>query len=143
MKPEKRSGIPQADELVRAARVPVFLIDEHQGVRPYEIGTVTAIEQAAARNGAVIQKIDLDGQFRCGGSEAYIRWVETPARAAAGRPAALARAMTASSCCSPRPRSAWKTNCRPGSATGTWHGSPPGSAGRGAIPARTAPWSRT
>ena len=77
MKPEKRSGIPQADELVRAARVPVFLIDEHQGVRPYEIGTVTAIEQAAARNGAVIQKIDLDGQFRCGGSEAYIRWVET------------------------------------------------------------------
>jgi hypothetical protein len=77
MKPEKRSGIPQADELVRAARVPVFLIDERQGVRPYEIGTVSAIEQAAARNGAVVRRIDLDGQFRCGGSEAYIRWVET------------------------------------------------------------------
>ena len=56
--------------------MPVFLIDEHQGVRPYEIGTVAAIEQAAARNGAVVRRIDLDGQFRCGGSEAYVRWVE-------------------------------------------------------------------
>ena len=45
----KRSATPQADELVRAARVPVFLIDEHQGVRPYEIGTVASIEQAAPR----------------------------------------------------------------------------------------------
>jgi uncharacterized protein len=77
MKAEKRSGLPQADELVRAARVPVFLIDEHQGVRPYEIGTVAAIEQAVGRNGAVVRKIDLDGQFRCGGSEAYVRWVES------------------------------------------------------------------
>lgn len=76
MKAEKRSGIPQADELVRAARVPVFLIDEHQGVRPYEIGTVAAIEQAAERNGAKVRKVDLNGQFRCGGSEVYVRWVE-------------------------------------------------------------------
>ena len=73
---DKRSGIPQADELVRAARVPVFLIDEHQGVRPYEIGTVEYLEQACARNGAVVRRVDLDGQFRCGGSEVYVRWVE-------------------------------------------------------------------
>jgi uncharacterized protein len=73
---DKRLGTPQADELVRAARVPVFLIDEYQGVRPYEIGTVTSIEQAAARNGAVVRRVDLDGQFRCGGSEIYVRWVE-------------------------------------------------------------------
>ena len=71
-----RSGIGQADELVRAARVPVFLIDEHQGVRPNEIGTVARIEEACARNGAVVQRVDLNGQFRCGGSEAYVRWVE-------------------------------------------------------------------
>jgi uncharacterized protein len=76
MKAEKRSGIPQADELVRAARVPVFLIDEYQGVRPYEIGTVTAIEEAAQRNGAKVRRVDLNGQFRCGGSEVYVRWVE-------------------------------------------------------------------
>ena len=62
---------------MRAARVPVFLIDEHQGVRPYEIGTVASIEEAAAANGAAVRRVDLDGQFRCGGSEVYVRWVES------------------------------------------------------------------
>ena len=74
---DKRLGTPQADELVRAARVPVFLLDEHQVVRPLEIGTVASIEQAAARNGAVIRRVDLNGQFRCGGSDFYVRWVES------------------------------------------------------------------
>jgi hypothetical protein len=73
----KRSGIGQADELVRAARVPVFLIDEHQGVRPNEVGTVERLEEACARNGAVVHRVDLNGQFRCGGSEAYVSWVES------------------------------------------------------------------
>jgi DUF2075 family protein len=73
----KRSGIGQADELVRAARVPVFLIDEHQGVRPNEVGTVARLEEACANNGAVVLPVDLNGQFRCGGSEAYVRWVES------------------------------------------------------------------
>jgi hypothetical protein len=77
MRPEKRSGVGQADELVRAARVPVFLLDEHQGVRPYEVGTVASIEEACARNGAAVHKVALDGQFRCGGSEVYVRWVES------------------------------------------------------------------
>jgi len=71
-----RHGTPQADELVRAARVSVFLIDEHQAVQPYEIGTVTSIEEAAARNGAMVRRVDLDGQFRHGGSETFARWVE-------------------------------------------------------------------
>jgi hypothetical protein len=72
----KRLGTPQADELVRAARVPVFFLDEHQGVRPAEIGTVASIEEAAARGGATVRRVDLDGQFRYGGSEIYVRWVE-------------------------------------------------------------------
>jgi hypothetical protein len=76
-RPVSRSGIGQADELVRAARVPVFLLDEHQGVRPYEVGTVARLEGACASNGAVVHRVDLDGQFRCGGSETYIRWVES------------------------------------------------------------------
>jgi hypothetical protein len=77
MKPDKRSGIGQADELVRAARVPVFLLDEHQGVRPSEVGTVASIEKACIDNGATVSKVALDGQFRCGGSEVYVRWVES------------------------------------------------------------------
>jgi uncharacterized protein len=73
----KRSGIGQADELIRAARVPVFLIDEHQGVRPNEIGTVARLREACAENGAEVHQVDLNGQFRCGGSEVYVRWVES------------------------------------------------------------------
>ena len=72
----RRSGTPQVDELVRAARVPLFLLDEHQVVRPDEIGTIDAIMSSARRNGAEVINIDLDDHFRCGGSEAYLRWVE-------------------------------------------------------------------
>jgi hypothetical protein len=72
----RRPGVQQADELVQAARVPVFLLDEHQVVRPQEAGTVDSLEQAAARNGAVVRRRDLNGQFRCGGSEIYVQWVE-------------------------------------------------------------------
>ena len=69
------SGVGQADELVRAARVPVFLLDEHQGVRPNEVGTVARIAKACTENGATVHQIDLGAQFRCGGSETYVEWV--------------------------------------------------------------------
>ena len=72
----KISGIPQVDELVQVARVPVFLLDEHQVVRPEEIGTVAAIRQAAVRNRAEVIQVDLNGQFRCAGSAGYIAWVD-------------------------------------------------------------------
>lgn len=72
---ELRTDRPQIDELIAAARVPVFLLDEHQGVRPGEIGTVAAIRGHAERLGLPVVQIDLDAQFRCGGSRAYERWV--------------------------------------------------------------------
>jgi uncharacterized protein len=72
----KVSGLPQVDEIVQVARVPVFLLDEHQVVRPEEIGTVAAIRQAAARNGAHVLQVDLNDQFRCAGSAEYIAWID-------------------------------------------------------------------
>jgi uncharacterized protein len=54
-----------------------FLLDEHQGVRPYEVGTVASIEKACVANGAAVHKVPLDGQFRCGGSEIYVQWLES------------------------------------------------------------------
>jgi hypothetical protein len=74
-KAELRSGRPQIDELIAAARVPVFLLDEFQVVRPGEQGTVEAIEKSADALGVFVVKIDLDAQFRCGGSEEYLLWV--------------------------------------------------------------------
>ncbi|MFI6817198.1 DNA/RNA helicase domain-containing protein [Nonomuraea sp. NPDC050328] len=70
-----RTGRPQVDELVSAARVPVFLLDEHQVVRPGETGTVADIRAHAAALGLTVHQVDLDGQFRCGGSRKYEEWV--------------------------------------------------------------------
>jgi uncharacterized protein len=70
-----RTGRPQIDELISAARVPVFLLDEHQVVRPGELGTVADITRFAASRGLPVHRVDLDAQFRCGGSEEYLRWV--------------------------------------------------------------------
>ncbi|MDS1270750.1 DUF2075 domain-containing protein [Lipingzhangella sp. LS1_29] len=72
---EKRTGRPQVDELLSAARVPVFLLDEYQVVRPGEIGTVAEIRAAAETRGFEVQQVSLDGQFRCGGSRRYEEWV--------------------------------------------------------------------
>jgi hypothetical protein len=71
-----RTGRPQLDELVSAARVPVFLLDQNQVVRPGESGSVETIKAYAAANGLRVHEIELDEQYRCGGSASYIMWVE-------------------------------------------------------------------
>ncbi|MFF1466561.1 DNA/RNA helicase domain-containing protein [Streptomyces mirabilis] len=65
----------QVEELLDAARVPVFLLDEHQVVRPGEMGSVEAIKEAAAAMNLPVRHVRLGGQFRCGGSRAYEEWV--------------------------------------------------------------------
>ena len=67
---------PQIDELMAAARVPVFLLDQHQVVRPGELGTAEDIEAHARTLGLPVHRVDLDVQFRCGGSAAYVTWVQ-------------------------------------------------------------------
>ncbi|WP_437012875.1 DNA/RNA helicase domain-containing protein [Streptomyces sp. enrichment culture] len=71
----QRSDKPQVEELIDAARVPVFLLDEHQVVRPGEMGTVDRIQEVAASKNLPCTVIPLDSQFRCGGSDAYLDWV--------------------------------------------------------------------
>jgi len=71
-----RTGRLQVDELIAAARVPVFLLDEHQVVRPGEMGSLAEITGHAEGLGLEVQHISLDEQFRCGGSEAYVTWVQ-------------------------------------------------------------------
>jgi uncharacterized protein len=81
-----RSDRRQIDELLSAARVPVFLLDKHQVVRPGELGTVDDIERHAKLLGLAVEKINLDAHFRCGGSEAYLEWVVRLLGLAAGGP---------------------------------------------------------
>lgn len=66
----------QVDELIDAARVPVFLLDQHQVVRPGEMGTVEDIEKHARERGLDVYTIDLATQYRSGGSAEYVSWVE-------------------------------------------------------------------
>jgi uncharacterized protein len=66
---------PQVDELIAAARVPVFLLDEHQVVKPGELGSIDVITDYADRLGLEVDLVSLHGQFRCGGSDEYERWV--------------------------------------------------------------------
>ncbi|WP_275407968.1 SAV_2336 N-terminal domain-related protein [Streptomyces sp. SID14515] len=75
-KPELlRTGRTQIDELIDAARVSVFFLDEDQTVRTGETGTAAGIAAAAQRKGLAVRTVPLDGQFRCGGSRSFLRWV--------------------------------------------------------------------
>lgn len=74
-KAQFRQGRPQIDELISAARVPVFLLDQHQVVRPGELGTLEDIRAFSATLGLQVHHISLDDQFRCGGSEIFMSWV--------------------------------------------------------------------
>ncbi|MGW3545286.1 DNA/RNA helicase domain-containing protein [Nocardia niigatensis] len=65
----------QISELIDAAWVPVFLLDEHQIVRPGEMGSLREIQAAVTAADCELEIVRLDGQFRCGGSDAFDTWV--------------------------------------------------------------------
>jgi DUF2075 family protein len=72
----KKSSRAQVDELVAAARLSVFFIDDHQAVRPGEVGSTTLIRETAASIDASFQEVELHTQFRCAGSDQYIDWLD-------------------------------------------------------------------
>jgi DUF2075 family protein len=75
-KKEARSDVPQVEELLRAAKVTIFFIDDHQVVRPEEIGSTELIREAAKRQTEEVFEFELKAQFRCGGSDGYLNWVD-------------------------------------------------------------------
>ena len=72
---QRQSARAQLEELLAAARVPVFLLDEHQVVKPGELGNVDIITTYAERMNLEVDVVSLHDQFRCGGSETYEQWV--------------------------------------------------------------------
>ncbi|MFI7340719.1 DNA/RNA helicase domain-containing protein [Streptomyces sp. NPDC050085] len=71
----KERGWPQADELIHAAEVPVFLLDDWQSLRPNEVGTVAYLMDRAKELGCDYEVIELPGMFRAEGSAAFREWV--------------------------------------------------------------------
>jgi hypothetical protein len=72
----KRTGDPQIDELIGAGKVSVFLVDDRQVVRPGEIGSSNHIREHAEGAGCRVLEYQLEAQFRCAGSDGFVRWVE-------------------------------------------------------------------
>ncbi|MFB7746796.1 DUF2075 domain-containing protein [Streptomyces sp. NPDC056132] len=67
---------PQASEVIRAAKVPIFLLDDHQSIRPDEVGTATYLKELAEDMGCDVEVTDLEGTFRAGGSKRFQGWVQ-------------------------------------------------------------------
>jgi uncharacterized protein len=71
----KRLDIPQIEELINASKVATFFIDDDQVVRPGEIGSVQYIKEYATKNKCKIFEYELEAQFRCNGSDAFVNWI--------------------------------------------------------------------
>lgn len=69
-------GVNQIHEIIHAARLSVFFIDECQRVTVKDIGSVGEIKRWAAVNGAEVHEEELTSQFRCNGSDGYLAWLD-------------------------------------------------------------------
>jgi uncharacterized protein len=72
----ERTDKPQVEELMEAAKVSVFFIDDYQVVRPYEQGSTDLLRKTAAKYGAELFEFELKTQFRCSGSDGYLNWLD-------------------------------------------------------------------
>ncbi|MGB3856449.1 MAG: DUF2075 domain-containing protein [Methanosarcina flavescens] len=72
---ERKSKIPQIEELINVAKVLVLFIDDDQVVRPDEIGSVEYIKAYAKENNCQVFEYELEAQFRCNGSDGFVNWV--------------------------------------------------------------------
>lgn len=69
-------GENQIKELIHAAKTTVFFVDPHQRVAFSDIGSPEIIESFAKSAGAEIIRGSLPSQFRCGGSDGYLAWID-------------------------------------------------------------------
>lgn len=70
-------GKGMVEDMVRAARISVFFIDESQRVQWQDTGSIPKIKAAAERFNAVYHPPHrLTAQFRCSGSAGYMNWLD-------------------------------------------------------------------
>ncbi len=69
-------GENQIKEIINTAKSSIFFIDESQKVTLKDIGTIDMIQKFATELGADFQKIELESQFRCNGSDGYLAWLD-------------------------------------------------------------------
>ena len=69
-------GDHQVKEIIGASKVAVFFLDEDQRVTLRDVGSREVILDYAAEAGASVEEWRLSSQFRCGGSDGYIAWLD-------------------------------------------------------------------
>lgn len=69
-------GENQIKEMINAARLSVFFLDEQQKVTFRDIGNNEEIRKWASAAGAEIHEMELLSQFRCNGSDGYLAWLD-------------------------------------------------------------------
>lgn len=72
----QKSNKAQIDEILYAGKICVFFIDDHQAVRPNEIGSSEYIRQHALGYRFEVWESELKAQFRCLGSASFMNWVD-------------------------------------------------------------------
>jgi len=71
-----QKGENQIMEIIQAAKLSVFFIDEDQRVTFKDIGESAEIRRWARSCGATVHELPLSSQFRCNGSDGYLAWVD-------------------------------------------------------------------
>lgn len=72
----KPGPLTQFEELFNASKTLVLFIDDAQTVRPGEIGSANYIRSAASALGATVTEFELEVQFRCGGADGFVNWID-------------------------------------------------------------------
>ena len=69
-------GENQVAELINAAKLAIFFIDEDQRVTFADIGSKQLIQHFAGESDASVIEAELTSQFRCNGSDGYLAWLD-------------------------------------------------------------------
>ena len=72
----QNKGENQIKEIIHAAKLSVFFIDESQRVTTSDIGSDNEIRKYADEQNAEIIEMKLESQFRCNGSDGYLAWLD-------------------------------------------------------------------
>jgi DUF2075 family protein len=72
----KNLGENQIKEIINSSKFTVFFLDEDQRVTYHDIGETGEIVEWATKLGAKTHKLKLSSQFRCGGSDGYMAWLD-------------------------------------------------------------------
>jgi uncharacterized protein len=70
-------GKSMVEDMVRAARISIFFLDETQKIAWNDIGSENSIKAAAKKYGAIFHEpLKLTAQFRCNGSTGFLNWLD-------------------------------------------------------------------